>query len=712
MFTRFRRTKGAECPSQRIAASCKPRLEALEDRSVPASFTDSFEGSSLDPFWTKIEVSGFVTMPSTEEVHTGSQSVQFTSTNTSVDKNAGLRHNFDEPTFGRVSVWVFDTGAGEASSNQLWFSISNTIAGGGALLAGADYGIADGVAYYWDAGGESAHIIQRTREWHQFSIDSQPTGLTLQIDGQTVYSDSTATPFNRVTLQMPAPYWRPAWTSYWDDFEFQDASPAPSDIAISSSQWLSPTQTQFSYQTTGNPGPFAVGLYRSADPVFDAGDLAIGGPMVVTPSAPNQGGTETLTVSDPNDPMWLDPARPYVLVVADPANAIGESDEANNAAVFAPPPYATPGDLFTNVALPEVRLALPVVEEAALELQFAPLGLNFTAQTVSEPGALAAVQSNIGTLSMSVASQTFGYSTGQSTLTVFGGAAPHIRWETANFHFSPAPPAPDLDLYNTGPLTMDVSLADLGLTLATPFETTVRTAEAYFHTLLSHNLRDISPLFSQLLVIEDPGETDLLTTDNSGRQTGRRADGALVSGIPFSIYAPNVPLVLVFAPQAGGTYETEVRGLVSGDYTLVTATVANLTSTTSVQSFSGTLAKGATEVYSTQVGSDGDSTNTAADPDSTLETLERYVYRLFETGEITNRGVANSLVQKLRQAQQQLDRGDNAAARSTLGSFINQVSAQRNKHVSAAAAESLTDLAQFVLGSLPHRRHHGLRCHR
>ena len=50
--------------------------------------------------------------------------------------------------------------------------------------------------------------------------------------------------------------------------------------------------------------------------------------MVVTPGGPDQGGTGTLTVSDPNNPLWFDPARPYVLVVADPANAIAESDES------------------------------------------------------------------------------------------------------------------------------------------------------------------------------------------------------------------------------------------------------------------------------------------------------------------------------------------------------------------------------------------------
>src|SRR5207248_9486073 len=124
-------------------------------------------------------------------------------------------------------------------------------------------------------------------------------------------------------------------------------------------------------------------------------------------------------------------------------------------------PYCTPGEVFTNVLLPDVRLPVAVVETTPLDVHFAPLGLNFTAEPAPAPGALCAAQSNVGTLTLSVALRsgggewTVGYSTGQATLTVFGGATPHIRWETANLHFSPVPPAPDLNLYDTGPLTMD-----------------------------------------------------------------------------------------------------------------------------------------------------------------------------------------------------------------------------------------------------------------
>ena len=198
---------------------------ALAIPDVP-SFSDGFEGSVLDPFWTKTENSGFVTMPSTDQAHGGSQSVQFTSTNTADTKNIGLTHTFVVPVYGKVSVWLYDTGADQSSSNQFWFGIGNSATGQGALLAAADYNTNEGTQYYYDVNGDSTHIVDRSVAWHQFTIDSKPTGLTLQIDGQTVYSNSDSSPFDSLSLRMLAPSWRPAVSSYWDDFVFQQYSAA------------------------------------------------------------------------------------------------------------------------------------------------------------------------------------------------------------------------------------------------------------------------------------------------------------------------------------------------------------------------------------------------------------------------------------------------------------------------------------------------------
>lgn len=82
------------------------------------TFTDDFEGSALDPFWSTLEQSGSITFPSIAQVHTGSQAVQFNSTSGG-QKNIFLHHDFAAPAYGTFSVWMYDTGANYSSSNYL-----------------------------------------------------------------------------------------------------------------------------------------------------------------------------------------------------------------------------------------------------------------------------------------------------------------------------------------------------------------------------------------------------------------------------------------------------------------------------------------------------------------------------------------------------------------------------------------------------------------
>jgi probable HAF family extracellular repeat protein len=490
-------------------------------------------------------------------------------------------------------------------------------------------------------------------------------------------------------------------------------TPTLSDIAMQSAQFVSGDTLQYTYQTTGSPGPFEVGVFRSANTTFDPSDVLVGDTTTVNPGPPNQPITQSLTISNPNDPLWRDDTRPYILVVADPYGAITEASESNNVASFLPPPYCTPGETFNNVLLQEINIpfalpGIPLVKPSTpLNLRFAPLGLNFTVQPTPEPGALCSLQSNVGSLTMQVGLQgggpsvTFGYSTGQATVSVFGGATPHVTWYTDNLHASPVPPIPDIFPfnYNTGPLPLDVPLSGLGDTLATPLDTTLRDAEAYFHETLSHQLPYISWALNSLLVIQDPGSTDLLVTDSFGQQTGRQADGTIMSQIPFSVYLPNEPVVLVFAPQPG-PYETDVRGRVSGSYALVTELIANLNTPLGAQVFTGALEDGQTVVYTTQI-SPGIGPVTAVDPGRTLAFFPLFIDHLEQTGAITNDGVANSLRSKLANAQQEFLLGHFDAVQGILGAFTNEVRAQRGKKITVGAADDLTAFASFLLEFVP-----------
>ena len=128
----------------------KPQLEVLEARTLlSGGFSDSFEGTTLDPFWSSNTQSGSIQL-TTAMAHSGSQSVEFISTETALTKEIQLFHNFSSPTYGVTSVWMYDTGAGVDSSNYIGFQVSNSSPGFSAGLTTFDYGFRGGGPGYGD----------------------------------------------------------------------------------------------------------------------------------------------------------------------------------------------------------------------------------------------------------------------------------------------------------------------------------------------------------------------------------------------------------------------------------------------------------------------------------------------------------------------------------------------------------------------------------
>lgn len=101
------------------------------------------------------------------------------------------------------------------------------------------------------------------------------------------------------------------------------------DLAVLSARLDTPTAVAFEYRTSSYLGLVPVGVYRSADPVFDPADERVGGATLI----PTFGGTWTGRVALGAE-LPADPARKHVLVVADPAGRVAERDEGNNAASF------------------------------------------------------------------------------------------------------------------------------------------------------------------------------------------------------------------------------------------------------------------------------------------------------------------------------------------------------------------------------------------
>jgi hypothetical protein len=188
------------------------------------AFSDGFEGSTLDPFWTAFTNNGTVTMPSTAVVHSGSQSLQLdtSSAPSAPVKAAGIRHLFSTPCYGRLSVWMNDHMATAASSNYI------TLWAPPYAVGTFDYNLSptNGGSYVYQTSGVSVHTnIPKSPGWHRFEISSTPTSTTISVDGIVVFSGGGGQPFTEVQLEMHAPGWRPNWTCSFDDFDFVPHQP-------------------------------------------------------------------------------------------------------------------------------------------------------------------------------------------------------------------------------------------------------------------------------------------------------------------------------------------------------------------------------------------------------------------------------------------------------------------------------------------------------
>jgi hypothetical protein len=103
----------------------------------------------------------------------------------------------------------------------------------------------------------------------------------------------------------------------------------PANIAVVGASLQTATSLRLTYQSAGVTG-FEVGIFRSADPVFSADDVPITN-ATVTPGTTTANQIANIALGGE---IPIDPARPYVLAVADPNNAIDESNETDNTGQF------------------------------------------------------------------------------------------------------------------------------------------------------------------------------------------------------------------------------------------------------------------------------------------------------------------------------------------------------------------------------------------
>jgi murein DD-endopeptidase MepM/ murein hydrolase activator NlpD len=204
-----------------FAVLCLILLHVAHSQADPIAF-DSFEGSSIDPFWTLTQHNGNAQLSSAQS-HSGSQSVQLTA------KGGGqvdvwLTHVFSESLQGTLSVWFFDTGTGTYAG--LYASDSTNPAYGFASNV-ADWSPGYGSPYIWHGPGvgESRTSVMRTPGWHQLELDITPTGFSALVDGVITGSVSGSFTFDTVQLLVSGP--SITGTSYFDDFQVREVATVP-----------------------------------------------------------------------------------------------------------------------------------------------------------------------------------------------------------------------------------------------------------------------------------------------------------------------------------------------------------------------------------------------------------------------------------------------------------------------------------------------------
>jgi len=85
---------------------------------------------------------------------------------------------------------------------------------------------------------------------------------------------------------------------------------------------------------------------------------------------------------------------------------------------------------------------------------------------------------------------------------------------------------------------------------------------------------------------------------------------------------------------------------------------------------------------------------------SFLDTLISYKHQALALGWISNEGIANSLDQKLENARKQLEHGNDKAAKNMLEAFLNEVEAQKDKHLTSEAYALLKFNAEYLISKL------------
>jgi hypothetical protein len=219
-------------------------------------------------------------------------------------------------------------------------------------------------------------------------------------------------------------------------------------------------------------------------------------------------------------------------------------------------------------------------------------------------------------------------------------------------------------------------------------------------------------LSSVTLDVDTPA--DLLVIAPTGQRTGYDpTTGTRSQDIPQSAHfrdaiddditgepATDVGHIVEISGPPQGLYQVVVTGLEPGSYALAVRPFSQNGSAEPMVALLGIAGPGTTATFQVQLATIPGGTSQLKRVASFQGTLDDITNSL-QLGLIDNQGVANSLSEKIQNAQSAATRGDTKTATNVLGAFKNELNAQTGKHVQGDAATVLLQNADSLLSQYP-----------
>jgi Collagen triple helix repeat (20 copies) len=203
---------------------------ATRATAAPSGYTDSFEGASINSYWTRMQQNGSIALSATH-AHSGTQSAMFASSSGG-QRQIQLTHSLGTPEKGTFSIWFYDVAPGQETLYEQ-LVLSNASKGTYAEIGTMDFD----ANCYMVALVSSNNVlgpnrqcgiypqttttnVKRTAGWHLLEILVGTDATSFSIDGLQAFSASGDYSFDTVTISMSGPPGRPDTIAFFDDFAY------------------------------------------------------------------------------------------------------------------------------------------------------------------------------------------------------------------------------------------------------------------------------------------------------------------------------------------------------------------------------------------------------------------------------------------------------------------------------------------------------------